>query len=194
MSVSFGRWGFKSPLAHHLTGHVPRNRVLMLVDSYRFLPRHYRAMYEAVEPVDSDPVWAPFEARLAEAKVALLTSAGLYLHGSQEPFDLERERRQPTWGDPSHRVLPSTAAQQDVGMAHLHINNDGILADVNVALPVDRLRELAEDGMVGEAAPEHLSVMGYQEAGLQAWRDETGPAIVELLRSQRTDGLILAPV
>jgi hypothetical protein len=36
--------------------------------------------------------------------------------------------------------------------------------------------------------------MGFQQAGLEVWRNETAPAIVELLRDQQTDGLILAPV
>lgn len=167
---------------------------IMLVDSYRFLPRSFRSLYDAVEPAETDPVWAPFDRRLSEARVALLTSAGLYVNGSQEPFDLDRERREPTWGDPSHRVLPADLAQRDIGMSHLHVNPNDILADVNVALPVDRLRELVDAGTVGELAPEHVSVMGYQQAGLEAWRVETGPAIVEILRSERVDGVVLAPV
>jgi hypothetical protein len=36
--------------------------------------------------------------------------------------------------------------------------------------------------------------MGYQQAGLEVWRRETAPAIVERLRDEGTDGLILAPV
>ena len=47
---------------------------------------------------------------------------------------------------------------------------------------------------MGSVAPSHVSVMGYQQAGLEVWRRETAPAIVELLRDQETDGLILAPV
>jgi hypothetical protein len=47
---------------------------------------------------------------------------------------------------------------------------------------------------VGAAAPAHVSVMGYQEAGLDRWRHETAPAVVALLQDQRTDGVVLAPV
>jgi hypothetical protein len=36
--------------------------------------------------------------------------------------------------------------------------------------------------------------MGYQEAGLEGWRRETAPAVVDLLRDDGVDGLILAPV
>lgn len=166
----------------------------MIVDSYRFLPRSFAPMYDGLAPAagDDEPVWAPFEKRLAESTIALLTSGGLYLEGEQEAFDLDRERNEPLWGDPTHRVIPHHPGP--LGMAHLHVNNADVLADRNVALPVDVLDDLVADGRVGAAAESHVSVMGYQAAGLAGWRDETAPAIVELLRAQRTDGLILAPV
>jgi len=165
------------------------------VDSFRFLPRSFLPLYEDARPIDGegDPVWAPFTRRLADACIALMTSAGLSQEGAQEPFDLDGERRQPTWGDPSHRVLP----HRDCGplvMSHLHVNPTDILADGNVALPVDALDDLVASGRVGRAAPAHVSVMGYQEAGLTVWRDVTAPTIVELFRAQGTDGVVLAPV
>jgi hypothetical protein len=36
--------------------------------------------------------------------------------------------------------------------------------------------------------------MGYQQAGLDAWRTQTAPAIIELLRDQRTHGVVFALV
>jgi hypothetical protein len=79
-------------------------------------------------------------------------------------------------------------------MSHLHVKDADVRADRNVALPVDALDELVAAGMVGRASPSHVSVMGYQEAGLAVWREATAPAIVELLRAQGTDGVVLAPV
>ena len=51
----------------------------MQVDSFAFLPRSFRPMFEKPPRLDGHdaPVWAPFEKRLAEAKIALLSSAGL---------------------------------------------------------------------------------------------------------------------
>jgi D-proline reductase (dithiol) PrdB len=168
----------------------------VLVDSYRFLPRSFLPLYDNAVPLDDErePVWAPFERRLADASIALLTSAGLSIEGEQEPFDLDGERRQPAWGDPSHRVLPHALGGRRLVMSHLHVNNADILADHNVALPVDVLDTLVAEGRVGAAAPNHVSVMGYQEAGLHEWRQRTAPAIVELLRDQQTHGVVLAPV
>jgi D-proline reductase (dithiol) PrdB len=98
------------------------------------------------------------------------------------------------WGDPSYRVLPHDLGSRRLVMSHLHVNDADVLADRNVALPIDILDELVAEGRVGSAAPAHVSVMGYQEAGLEVWRHETAPAIVDLLRSQGTTGVVLAPV
>src|SRR3954454_20018403 len=152
-------------------------------------------MYEHATPLpdETDPVWAPFDVRLADASIALLTSAGLSIAGQQPPFDAERERREPTWGDPTHRVIPHLCTEP-LAMNHLHVNSADVLADRNVALPIDVLDDLVAEGRVGAGAPNHFSVMGYQQAGLDVWRGETAPAIVADLRDQRTQGVELAPV
>ena len=168
----------------------------MLIDSFKFLPRSFIPMYEHARPEegDSEPVWAPFAPRLADASIALVSSAGLSLAGEQIPFDLDRERREPTWGDPTLRVLPHAIGKRELVMSHLHVNDADVLADRNVALPVDRLEELVVEGRVGRAAPSHVSVMGYQEHGLAAWRGVTAPAMVDLFKAEGTDGVVFAPV
>ena len=168
----------------------------MQVDSYRFLPRSFLPMYQNAIPIggEAEPVWADFTPRLANASITLLTSAGLSVEGSQERFDLDGERANPQWGDPSHRVIPHALGDRTLAMSHLHVNPTDVLADRNVALPIDVLDSLAADGVVGRATADHVSVMGYQQAGLDVWRNDTAPAIVDLLRAQGTDGVILAPV
>ena len=168
----------------------------MEVDSYRFLPRSFRARYEEPPrlPGEDQPVWTPFPRRLAEARVALLSSAGLYAAADQAPFDAAGERANPLWGDPSWRPIPRTSRQGDLQMMHLHVNDADVMADHEVALPLRRLDELVEAGVVGASADTHFSVMGYQEEGLEAWRTRTAPEIVEVLRDERVDGLVLAPV
>jgi len=167
----------------------------LIVDSYRFLPRSFRPMYEARGPFPGEeaPVWAPFEKRLAASRIALLTSVGMYLESSQASFDLEREQNNPEWGDPSWRSIPATTDTADIGVAHLHINSADIKADPEIALPARLLEQLVAEGLVGSATHEHLSVMGYQDRSLAGWRDETLPELVAKLRNQHADGLILAP-
>ena len=81
----------------------------------------------------------------------------------------------------------------DVAAAHLHINDEDILSDPEIALPTRLLAELVAEGEVGSATAEHLSVMGYQERSLEGWQKETAPALVAKLRDMHADGLILAP-
>ena len=135
----------------------------MLVDSYRFLPRSFIPLYSGVAPGPGDdgPVWTAFPKRLAEARIALLTSAGLYLEGEQPPFDGEREKAEPTWGDPTHRVLPASVEGRPLAMMHLHLNHADVVADPEIALPLGGLAALAGEGRVGSVAPRHVSVMGY---------------------------------
>ena len=168
----------------------------MEIDSYRYLPRSFRPRYEAMgpSPDEADPVWAPFPVRLGDARIALLSSAGLSVRATQAPFDADGERANPLWGDPTWRAIPRPTAQGELGMMHLHVNNEDVLADHEIALPLRRLDELVADGVVGASADTHFSVMGYQEEGLEAWRTRTAPEVVEVLRTEHVDGVVLAPV
>ena len=84
----------------------------MVVDSYKFLPRSFRPFYEGRGPFpgEDEPVWAPFEKRLAESRLAVLTLAGMYVRLSQPAFDLEHEQTHPDWGDPTWRAIPASPA------------------------------------------------------------------------------------
>jgi hypothetical protein len=166
-----------------------------MVDSYRFLPRSFRPMYEGRGPFPGEeaPVWAPFEKRLAAARIALLSSAGLYIKGKQPSFDLEREQGHPEWGDPSWRSIPADVSAADIASAHLHINDEDIRADPEIALPMRLLADLVAEGQVGSETTEHFSVMGYQDRSLEGWQKETAPALVARLRDLQADGIILAP-
>ena len=75
---------------------------------------------------------------------------------------------------------------------HLHINRRCAEEDINCLLPNQRLAELASRGEIGAAAPRHYSIMGYimHPETLLA---ETIPAIIEHLRADRVDAVLLAP-
>ena len=165
----------------------------MTVDSYAFLPRAFRTMYEAAPTAEHDPVWADFTKPLAKAKIALLSSAGIFLADKQDPFDIERERQEPTWGDPTLRLIGSDVKQSEIDATHLHINTADLLQDLDTALPIRRLNELVADGVVGDAANEHYSVMGYQQDGAEVWQNKTGPEIASHCHANDIDALILAP-
>ena len=145
------------------------------------------------QPGYSEIPWAAPSKPLAESKVALLSSAGLSMAGGP-PFDMEGERRQPLWGDPSWRRIGADVNPANVEVNHLHIKTDYIREDLNVALPLDRLRELVEDGVVGAVADTHYSTMGYQGADTSVLQNESAPEIAQSLLEEEVDLLLLAPV
>lgn len=163
------------------------------VDSWRFLPPRLaqllRARIEAAPPVDSIP-FTPFTTALAAARIALLSTAGISCP-PDPPFDMDGERANPMWGDPSWRRISATAAEVEVN--HLHIDTGYIKRDLNVALPLQRLSELVAAGEVGSIAPTHYAVMGFQpEAATQV--TESAPAIAAAMKAEGVAGAVLAPV
>jgi len=166
----------------------------MEVDSYKWLPPSLKAWSAnlAVPPYDDVP-WTPLARPLAEARIALVTTAGINVRGAEPPFDYEREQDHPNWGDPTYRVLPRDLRQEQVQTGHLHINNDDIDRDVNIALPVHRMLELEAAGVVGTLSPRNFSFMGYQPDTTE-WRERYGPEAAALMKDDRVDGVVLTPV
>ena len=150
-------------------------------------------MFQNIQIEVDGPVWAPFEKPLAEATLAVLSSAGIFLPDTQESFDVERERREPHWGDPSWRAIPRDVSQDRIDAAHLHINTEHVKRDVGVALGLRALAALEADGVIGRLATENYSVMGFQQAGCEVWQSKTGPEIAGRLRDAAVDALLLAP-
>ena len=166
----------------------------MPVDSFRYLPRLISRYYK-LSRVDRElPIpWTPLSGPLNDARFGLVTSGGLYHRGHEPPFDLEREAREPTWGDPSFRTLPAGIAPEEVGVAHHHIYADDILADVNILLPLDRFGELAGEGCIGSLAEHAYSFMGYQgfPADLSGWKEVYGPQVTQRLLAEGVDCVLL---
>jgi len=163
------------------------------VDSFKYLPKSFRPMFENADIKVDGSVWAPFTKPLAEAQIAVLSSAGIFLNDTQESFDMEREKREPSWGDPTWRAIPRDVAQDRVDAAHLHINTEHVKKDVGVALGLRAFASLEADGVIGRLADENYSVMGFQAPGCEVWRTQTGPEIVQRLRDAAVDALVLAP-
>jgi hypothetical protein len=166
------------------------------VDPWRFAGKTLRKIISdgiPEEPGYTDIPWTPPSKKLSEAKVALLSTAGLSMKGDP-PFDMERERREPLWGDPSWRRLRADVTSAGVEVNHLHIKTDYIEQDLNVALPLDRLGELVAEDAVGSMADTHYSTMGFQGADTSVVENQSAPEIAESLLAEGVDLLLLAPV
>jgi hypothetical protein len=166
----------------------------MAIDSYKWLPPSLKA-YFANMPFEapSSVPWTPLAKPLAESKIALVTTAGINVRGSEPPFDYEREQGEPNWGDPSFRVLPRDLRQEQVQTGHLHINNEDIDRDFNVAIPISRMLELEAAGIVGAVAETNCSFMGYQP-DTREWSETYGPEVARRLTAEGVDAVLLTPV
>jgi D-proline reductase (dithiol) PrdB len=166
------------------------------VDPWRFTGGFLSKVLSAripEQPTHAEIPWAEVRKPLAKSKLALLSTAGLSMRGDA-PFDMEMERKRPTQGDPSWRRLRSDATSAAIEANHLHIDTGYIERDLNVALPLDRVRELVAEGTVGALADSHYSIMGYQGNDSSTLENQSAPEIATAMRSDEVDLALLAPV
>ena len=154
------------------------------------LPLWIRAFLRTYRWRRIDPVpWAPLRKPLNESKVALVSSAGMILP-DQPPFDFDVKG-----GDTSFRVLPSDAGASTLIESHRSksFDHSGVLADANLGMPIDRLRELADEGFIGAVNRRHITFMGSITAPGRLIRD-TAPQAADLLAEDGVDAVLLVPV
>jgi D-proline reductase (dithiol) PrdB len=123
---------------------------------------------------------------LSTRRVALVTSAGLHTRGDR-PFGQGGARN-------DYRVIPGDVEASDLVMSQLSVNFDrtGFQQDLNVVFPLDRLHELAEEGVIGSVADHHYSFMG---AGSPVTRMEAKAREVgRMLKQDSVDAVLLTPV
>ena len=119
-----------------------------------------------------------------QRRVAIVTTAGLHVRGDR-PFGT---------GGMDYRVIPGDVAARDLVMSHTSVNFDrsGFQADWNVAFPLDRLKELVRDGMVGSAAQFHYSFMGAVSPVTRY--EPKARELGKLLREDQVNTVLLSPV
>jgi D-proline reductase (dithiol) PrdB len=158
-------------------------RLAELGFALRTFLRAYR--WRRLDPVPLARLGKPLE----RCRVALVSSAGLVAPGDV-PFDETVKG-----GDWGCRWIAGGAEVQGLEEHHRSDSFDhrGIAADRNVALPLDRLRELHQRGEIGEVAPRHASLMGSITAPgrLIKW---TAPAVAETFAADGVDVALLVPV
>lgn len=120
---------------------------------------------------------------LKQRRVAVISTAGLHSRADRR-FGTES-------GD--YRIIPGDIGANDLVTSHIAAEFDrtAFQEDVNVVLPLDRLRELAAAGAIGSVADFHYSFMGATapQAMAPAARHLAG-----LLKKDRVDAALLVPV
>ncbi|RKD33800.1 proline reductase [Thermohalobacter berrensis] len=136
---------------------------------------------EIYVPITPEPVWAPVKKELSEMTVALVTAAGVHLK-SDKRFNLA--------GDFTYRDVPGDTPTEELMVSHGGYDNADVNKDINCMFPIDRLRELAEEGFIKAVAPIHFGFMGGG-GDQQKFREETGPEIARRLKEAEVDAVLL---
>jgi D-proline reductase (dithiol) PrdB len=136
--------------------------------------------------------WRPgarLQKPLGEARVAVVTTAAFF-RPDQPAFDLSIRG-----GDISYRIIPIDTDLSTLGIAHRSdaFDHRGLESDRNLALPLDRLRSLAAEGVLGPVAPRHFSFMGSIAAPGRLIAG-TAPEVARMLLEDEVDAVLLTPV
>lgn len=153
--------------------------------THRLFMRGYPFRRYAVHPTPCATLRVP----LSQARVALVTSAGFRL-ARQTPFD-----RSLKMGDASFREIPSNADVTALIEDHKSDSFDhaGVRADANLALPLDRFRELEQRGDIGVLNHRHFSFMG-SIIGPHHLINDTAPQVAQMLADDGVEAVFLTPV
>jgi D-proline reductase (dithiol) PrdB len=150
-----------------------------------------RALYAREEPyrwVVHDrgreaPPWTPIRRPLEVLRIALIGSGGIY-RDDQEPFHFRN--------DTSQREIPLETPPDRLRVAHFGYDLRDAASDAGCVFPLRALRDLADDGVVGDVVDPALSFMGgiYSARRVQA---ELAPRLRDFVLRQKVDIAYLVP-
>lgn len=136
---------------------------------------------EIFAPITPPSIFTPVTKELKNMKIAIASAAGIHLK-SDKRFNLA--------GDFGYRLVPGDTPTSELMVSHGGYDNGDVNKDINCMFPLDRLRELKEEGLIAEVAETQVGFMGGG-GNQQKFTDETGPAIAKLLKDEGVDGVIM---
>lgn len=134
-------------------------------------------------PEFAHTAWTPAP-RLADARVAIVTSAALY----------PRDGDAFVPGDTSYRALDPAVRELVLGHWSPNFDRSAFAIDYNVVYPAARLDELAEQGIIGSVASKHYAFAGNQPDDVATIRLDSGPACAAELKADGVNVVLLTPV
>jgi D-proline reductase (dithiol) PrdB len=98
---------------------------------------------------------APVRKPLSECTLAFISTSGTQLKGTL-PFDTVHPV-----GDYTFRRVPSSSPAENLEIHQLKYPTTGANRDINVIFPIERLRELADEGVIGGLTENFYTFIGY---------------------------------
>ncbi|GCE12832.1 glycine/sarcosine/betaine reductase selenoprotein B family protein [Tengunoibacter tsumagoiensis] len=125
--------------------------------------------------------YTPRNREVKESTFALITTAGVHLR-EQEPFNTD--------GDNSWRLIPGDVQSEQLMVTHEHYDHRDADQDINCIFPIDRLRELAAEGIIAGVSDKHLGFMGFSQ-NFRDLYERAAPEMAKIIVRSKADGVIL---
>ncbi|HSL54399.1 MAG TPA: glycine/sarcosine/betaine reductase selenoprotein B family protein [Pyrinomonadaceae bacterium] len=130
--------------------------------------------------------FTPARRALPMLNLALISSAGAYIDGTPA-FDTGS-----TSGDTTFKEIPIEVEESDLRFAARGYDPAAVQEDVNSELPVARLLEFEQNGIIGQLNPVFWSFCGFiPDAGRVV--DELVPKLIERVKRYEVQAALLVP-
>jgi D-proline reductase (dithiol) PrdB len=161
----------------------------LIVQAFKHLPWLASRWAKSHQFIEGREIpWMPVRKRVADSVIGLVTTAGVHLK-SQEPFDMEDPE-----GDASVRAFPTDARQEELTITHKYYDHSAADRDINVVLPLDRMRELRAEKRIGGIATLAHAFMGHIHGPhLKTLMERTAPEVARRLKEDGVDAVVLTP-
>ncbi len=133
---------------------------------------------------EDEPPWTPLKRPLAECRLGLIASGGIYAVG-QVAFHFK--------DDTSIRAIPTNVDTAGLRTAHFAYDQTDARSDPNVVFPIDTLRSLVGEGAIKELAGHAYTFMGGIYSSRRV-RELVAPEIVRRMKEEEVDAALLVPV
>lgn len=131
--------------------------------------------------------FSPARRALPMLNLALISSAGAYIDGGTEPFDTAA-----TEGDFSFREIPAQVDAEDLRYSARGYDPAAVMSDRDSLLPLTRLFEFENNGVIGQLNPVFWSCCGFIPNAARLV-DEMAPRLVERVKRYEVQAALLIP-
>ena len=129
--------------------------------------------------------FTPARRALPMLNLALISSAGAYIDGT-EPFDTSTPD-----GDLRFKEIPIEVEAEDFRFAGRGYDPTAVQSDINAQLPIERLFEFENNGIIGQLNPIFWSLCGYIPDAARLVEEVSGKLVERLVRHEVQAALLI---
>lgn len=148
----------------------------------------------------ADAPFIPLLKPVSQSRLMLLTSSGHFVDGHDpEPFgikDMTQQQAEAMIDDflksePVLSSIPIDTPREHLRVRHGGYHTHGARSDPNVVFPLERMRELQREGVIGTLVDEAFSFMGA--TAQTRLLKHAGPEWVKLFKQKQVEAALLVP-